>query len=66
MTNLPEPPNNSGMILYQTEDGQTRIQVRLQNETVWLSLKQVAHLFQGDQPMICRFILFSADSAHSF
>ncbi|RLF61025.1 MAG: death-on-curing protein, partial [Thermoplasmata archaeon] len=35
MTNLPEPPNNSGMILYQTEDGQTCIQVNLQGETVW-------------------------------
>ncbi len=46
MTNLPETQSNSEIILYQTEDGQTRIQVRLQNETVWLSLNQMAELFQ--------------------
>lgn len=34
--------------LYQTEDGQTRIEVRLENETVWLSQKLMAELFQKD------------------
>src|ERR1039457_5073005 len=36
----------SEMILYQTEDNQTRIEVRLENETVWLSQTQMAELFQ--------------------
>ncbi len=36
----------SELILYQTEDNRTRIQVRLENETVWLSLSQMAELFQ--------------------
>ena len=35
-------------LLYQTEDGSTRIEVRMQDETVWLSQKQMAELFQKD------------------
>jgi hypothetical protein len=46
--NLPVPaPGDSGeFILYQTEDGQTRIDVRMADETVWLSQKAIADLFQ--------------------
>ncbi|MEW6586423.1 MAG: virulence RhuM family protein [Nitrospirota bacterium] len=36
------------LILYQTEDGKTRIEVKLQNETVWLTQKLMAELFQKD------------------
>ena len=39
---------NSSLIFYQTEDGQTRIEVRLNDETVWLSQKLMAELFQKD------------------
>ena len=56
MTNLPETQSNSEIILYQTENGQTRIQVRLQNETVWLALNQMAELFQRDKSVISRHI----------
>ena len=38
--------NNSEIILYQTKNGLTKIEVRLQNETVWLSQQQLAELFQ--------------------
>jgi hypothetical protein len=38
----------SEIILYQTEDNQTRIEVRLENETVWLTQKLMAELFQKD------------------
>jgi len=38
--------NNSEIILYQTEDGQTKIDVRLEKETVWLSQAQMVELFQ--------------------
>ena len=38
----------SEIILYQTEDGRTRLEVKLDNETVWLSQKQMAELFQKD------------------
>ncbi len=37
---------NSELLLYQTEDGQTRIDVRLEEETVWLSQAQMVELFQ--------------------
>lgn len=38
--------NKSQIILYQTEDGITKIEVRLENETVWLTQTQMAELFQ--------------------
>jgi len=36
----------SSLILYQTEDGRTRIQCRFENETLWLTQAQIAELFQ--------------------
>jgi hypothetical protein len=38
--------NLSNMLMYQTEDGQTKINVRLEDETVWMSQKAIAELFQ--------------------
>lgn len=37
---------NSQILLYQTKDGATKIEVKVENETVWLSQKQIAELFQ--------------------
>lgn len=37
---------NSEIILYQTEDGKTKIEVRLENDTVWLTQAQISELFQ--------------------
>src|SRR5688572_17774838 len=51
-----KPMPSSEIILYQTEDGRTRLQVRLENETVWLSLNQMADLFQRDKSVISRHI----------
>src|ERR1035438_3665251 len=51
-----EPLPDSDLILYQTEDGRTRLQVRLEGETVWLSLNQMADLFQRDKSVISRHI----------
>ena len=51
-----EPLPSSSLILYQTEDGRTRLEVRLQNETVWLSLNQMADLFQRDKSVVSRHI----------
>ena len=42
MSNEPQ----SRFLLYQTSDGQTRLEVRVENETVWLSHNQMAELFQ--------------------
>ncbi len=38
----------SSIVLYQTEDGQTRIQCRFENETIWLTQKLMAELFKKD------------------
>jgi hypothetical protein len=46
MTNPPEPLPQSEIVFYQTEDGQTRIQVRLEEETAWLTQADMASLFQ--------------------
>ena len=46
----------SELILYQTEDNRTRIEVRLENETVWLTLNQLAELFQRDKSVISKHI----------
>lgn len=39
-------PDNHGLVLYQTRDGKTRIEVRFEGETVWLTQSQMAELFQ--------------------
>ncbi len=44
------------IIIYQTEDGLTKIDVSMQDETVWLSLDQMAELFQRDKSTISRHI----------
>ena len=44
---IPKSPVPGGeIILYQTEDGRTRIQCRFENETLWLTQAQIAELFQ--------------------
>lgn len=47
---------NSEIIIYQTEDGLAKIDVRLENETVWLSLDKMAELFQRNKSTISRHI----------
>jgi len=47
---------NSEIIIYQTADGQTKIQTRLENETVWLNQEQMAVLFQRDRTVITKHI----------
>lgn len=45
-------PTNSNFVLYQTEDGQTRIEVRLQDESVWLAQATLTELFQTSKQNI--------------
>ena len=47
----------SSILIYQTEDGQTKIQTRLEDETVWLSIEQMAELFQKSRSTINEHIL---------
>jgi hypothetical protein len=44
------------IIIYQTADGKTSIDVKLENETVWLTQAQMAVLFEKDQSVIARHI----------
>lgn len=44
--------NNSNVLMYQTENGETKIQVRLESETVWMTQKAMAELFQKGVPTI--------------
>ena len=44
------------IIIYQTEDGLTKIDVSMQDETVWLTQEQMAELFQRDKSTISRHI----------
>lgn len=51
-----EHKNTSEIILYQTEDGVAKIEVRLENETVWLSQAQLGELFQKAKSTISEHI----------
>ena len=53
MTDSRQNPEESGeFILYQTEDGKTRLEVRMADESVWLSQKEIAELFQTSKQNI--------------
>ena len=47
---------NNDIIIYQTEDGVTQIEVRLENETVWLTQQQISELFQRERSVITKHI----------
>ena len=48
--------NNTEIIIYQTDDGKTKIDVRMEDETVWLTQAQMADLFQRDTSVVSRHI----------
>ena len=48
--------NRGNIVIYQTKDGKTSIDVKLENETVWLTQAQKAELFQKDRTVIGRYI----------
>ena len=48
----PPPPTPAGLILYQTEDGRTRIECRFEEESLWLTQAQMAELFQVTVPTV--------------
>lgn len=51
-----ENDDKGQIILFQTEDGQTKLEVQLQGETVWLTLDQMAMLFQRNKSTISRHV----------
>ena len=52
--NLPKPSGE--FLLYQTEDGRSRIECRLRDETLWLSLNQISELFDRDKSVISKHL----------
>lgn len=48
--------DKGSIILYTTPEGESKIEVTLQNETVWLTLDQMAELFQRNKSTISRHI----------
>ena len=49
--------NNNQIVVYQTADNQTQIDVRLENETVWLTTHQMAMLFDREESNIRRHVI---------
>ncbi len=56
MANELVPGGSSEFLIYQTDDGRTRVQVRVDQDTVWLTQKQMAELFQKDVRTISEHI----------
>jgi len=48
--------NNTEIIIYQTEDGRAKIDVRMENQTVWLTQTQMAELFGRERSVITKHI----------
>ncbi len=53
---VPGPDGRTELLLYQSQDGKTRIDVRLTGETLWLTQNQMAELFQVDKSGISRHL----------
>ena len=48
---------NNQIVIYQTEDGQTQIDVRMESDTVWLNTSQMAELFDREESNIRRHVI---------
>lgn len=48
--------SNNQIVIYQSEDGQTQVDVRMENETVWLTQQQIAELFGTKRPVITKHL----------
>lgn len=56
MTDMETNELDNKIIIYQSDDGKTQLDVKLENETVWLTQAQMAELFQKDRTVIGRHI----------
>ena len=56
MADIVHPSSNGEFLLYQTADGQTRIQCRFQGETIWLTQQQMADLFQTSKQNVSQHL----------
>lgn len=56
MTDKKNLPIKSEFLLYESQDGRIRVETRMQDETVWLTINQMAELFQVDKSGISRHL----------
>lgn len=56
MEKMEEMDQNNNIIIYQTEDGETRIEVKLEQETIWLTQQQMCELYQTSRTNIVEHI----------
>ena len=56
LLSTPTPPGGSEFLFYQSDDGRIRLQVRLENESVWLTQAQLSELFQRERSVITKHI----------
>jgi hypothetical protein len=49
-------PNKGQIILYQSPDGKAALDVRLEGDTLWLTQKQISHLFQTERTVITKHL----------
>jgi hypothetical protein len=56
MTNKAKQKTDSEMLIYQAEDGTTKISVRFENENVWLTQQQMAELYQSSRTNVVEHI----------
>jgi hypothetical protein len=57
------PSNNSDFILYTSSDGEVRVDVFVNDETVWLTQKAIANLFDVDRTVITKYLKNIFDSS---
>ncbi len=53
---MTQSPNQSEIILYTTPDGTVKIDTVFQNETIWLTQKKIAELFDAQRPVITKHL----------
>jgi hypothetical protein len=53
---MKQPPQKGEIVIYRTEDGETALDVTLEEQTVWLSLNQMVTLFQRDKSVVSRHL----------
>ena len=57
MTGTPEPRPGGEVVVYEAPDGEVALDVRLEQETVWLTMRQMADLFERDRSVVNRHVL---------
>lgn len=57
--------NKAETIIYQTEDGQSRVELKLEEEALWFKLNQIAQLFGRDKSVISRYLFKEGELGQS-